>query len=190
MTALERALVTAVRRLEELEIPYMLIGGLANAVWGEPRATLDVDITVWVPEDMIAGLVNKFEPELRPMISDPASFIRETRVLPLVSDENIRVDLIFGLVQLEQDAIDRAVTVTVAGLQLRCCTAEDLILMKIISDRPQDQFDARGIALRRIRELDLDYLEPRIQELARGLERPRILQNWLAWKNEAGETLP
>lgn len=76
------------------------------------------------------------------------------------------------------------------ALERALVTAEDLILMKIISDRPQDQFDARGIALRRMGELDFDNLEPRIQELARGLERPRIIRSWLAWKNEAGVALP
>jgi len=24
----------------------MVVGGMANAVWGEPRATLDIDITI------------------------------------------------------------------------------------------------------------------------------------------------
>ena len=26
----------------------MIVGGIANAVWGEPRATIDVDVTVSV----------------------------------------------------------------------------------------------------------------------------------------------
>ena len=29
--------------LSGIGIPYMVIGGMANAVWGEPRATLDID---------------------------------------------------------------------------------------------------------------------------------------------------
>ena len=48
MTQLERALVEITTILDELRIPYMLIGGLAVSLWGEPRATLDVDLSLWV----------------------------------------------------------------------------------------------------------------------------------------------
>jgi hypothetical protein len=41
MTALERALLELDRTLANNSIPYMIIGGMANAVWGEPRATLE-----------------------------------------------------------------------------------------------------------------------------------------------------
>jgi len=53
--------------------------------------------------------------------------------------------------------------------------------MKIVSERARDLQDARGVALRRMAELDLGYLEPRIEELARLLERPRILRLWESW---------
>lgn len=46
MTSQEQALVRLARRLSDLEVPYMVIGGVANAVWGEPRATLDIDVTL------------------------------------------------------------------------------------------------------------------------------------------------
>ena len=40
MNALERAVALITRFLEERRVPYMLIGGIANLVWGEPRSTL------------------------------------------------------------------------------------------------------------------------------------------------------
>jgi hypothetical protein len=46
MTTQEQALVRLAQLLSEHGIPYMVIGGLANAVWGEPRTTLDIDVTV------------------------------------------------------------------------------------------------------------------------------------------------
>ena len=45
MTPLERALIALARRLSEINVSYMLVGGMANAIWGEPRATLDIDVT-------------------------------------------------------------------------------------------------------------------------------------------------
>ena len=50
MTPIEHALVSFARILSENEIPYMIIGGMANAVWGEPRATIDIDVTIWFDE--------------------------------------------------------------------------------------------------------------------------------------------
>jgi hypothetical protein len=56
--------------------------------------------------------------------------------------------------------------------------------MKIASERPRDLDDARGVALRRMRDLDLGYLEPRIRELSVGLDRPEIAARWTAWRDE------
>jgi hypothetical protein len=33
-------------RLEQLDIPYMLVGSLASGVYGEPRLTQDIDFVV------------------------------------------------------------------------------------------------------------------------------------------------
>lgn len=57
--------------------------------------------------------------------------------------------------------------------------------MKIISDRQRDLDDARAIVRRRLSELDLDYLEPRIAEMATLLERDEIHSLWDQWKAEA-----
>jgi hypothetical protein len=42
MTDLESAVAETAAILDELTIPYMLIGALAVAAWGQARATLDV----------------------------------------------------------------------------------------------------------------------------------------------------
>lgn len=47
--------------------------------------------------------------------------------------------------------------------------------------------DARGVTLRRIKSLDLAYLDSRIRELADALERPEIWHSWEKWKEEAEE---
>lgn len=48
MTTIEDALAQVSSSRDSLSTPPMLIGGLAVSMWGEPRATLDVDLTVWV----------------------------------------------------------------------------------------------------------------------------------------------
>ena len=113
--------------------------------------------------------------------------MEETRVLPLESHSGVRVDLIFGLLPFEREAVARATSIEVAGTEIRFCTPEDLILLKIISQREKDQADVQGILRQRFRDLDLEYLEPRIGELSELLSRPEISQNWSRWKTEIQE---
>ncbi len=185
MSALEQTLLRLARTLSDNDIPYMIIGGIANVVWGKPRATLDIDATVWVTDDEIGEVISLLQNVFQPLVSNPSQFISDTRVLPLESEEGVRIDLIFGMMPYEQEAIDRAVELTIAGFQIRFCTPEDLILHKIVSEREKDLEDARGVTLRQIKSLDLAYLDSRIGELADALECPDIWHSWEKWKKEA-----
>ena len=163
----------------------MVIGGMANAVWGEPRSTLDIDITVWIAEEKIESFIRLISEKFLPIVPDPLRFISETRVLPLQTPRGIRIDCIFGGLPYEKEAIDRAVELDIAGTSVRFCTPEDLILHKIVSERSRDIEDVRGIIFRRIKSLDTAYLAPRIKELSDALERPDILRMWRKWAQEA-----
>ena len=185
MTSQENALAKITAFLEQQHVPYMVIGGMANLIWGEPRATLDVDVTVLVPQPAIDGFIESVGRDYTILVQDPSGFVRDTRVLPVSSQSGIRIDLIFGLLPFEEEAVRRAVPVEAAGRSIRVCTAEDLILMKMISDRPRDLADARAIVRRRILALDLGYLEPRVLEMASLMERDDIATRWREWKAEA-----
>jgi hypothetical protein len=182
MTALEDAIARLGERLDSNGWRYMVIGGVANALWGVPRSTLDVDVTVWAEPERTDEIVAQLHPWFRPRASRPRAFAEETRVLPLETPEGVRADVIFGMLPFEEAAIARAVRREVAGRSIAFCTAEDLVLMKVLSDRPQDVADAEGIVRARGNELDLDYLVPRLEELAAQLERPEILERWRRWR--------
>ena len=184
VTLQEETLVALARRLEQHQISYMIIGGLANAVWGEPRATLDIDVTIAADTSEAHRIVAMFGTDFKSLVPDPEAFVKETRVLPLESRSGVRVDLIFGLLPFEREALERATLVHVAGEDVHFCTPEDLILLKIISRRAQDQTDVQGILQRRYSELDFAYLEPRIEELSELLSRPQIVHRWSRWKAE------
>ena len=162
----------------------MVIGGMANAVWGNPRATVDVDVTIWSPNEInktVEILLKPFEA----LVSKPVNFIHETRVLPLQTKDKVRLDIIFGSLPYEQEAINRAIGIEISGIKVQFCTPEDLILHKIISEREKDLDDIRGILKKRLQSLDLSYLEPRIRELVDAIEDPGRWESWLKWKNDA-----
>jgi hypothetical protein len=185
MTSQEDALARVAAFLDRTQVPYMVIGGIANLVWGEARATVDIDVTVLVPPERMSAFIDLVGRDFQLLVEDPVRFVTETRVLPVADTSGVRIDLVFGLLPFEEEAVRRAASVQAAGRSIRVCTPEDLILMKIISERPQDLDDARAIVRRRLRELDLSYLEPRIREMASLLEREEIQQRFQAWKAEA-----
>jgi hypothetical protein len=181
MTPLDRAVHDITAALDSLQIPYAVIGGIANAIWGEPRATIDIDVTVSAEDEELPKVVSMIGRNFRAAVSDPVAFVRQTRVLPLDTADGVRIDVIFALVPFELEAIQRATDVAIAGRTVRVVTAEDLILMKIISKRPRDIADAEAIVRRRAGDLDRGYLEPRIRELASALEEEEILDRWQQW---------
>jgi hypothetical protein len=166
--------------LESHRIPYMVIGGIANLVWGRPRTTGDVDVTVWVEEAATGDFVREVAAVFRVLVDDPASFVARTRVLPVETTPGVRAEFSFGLLPFEKEAIGRARPHRFGGRSVRVCTAEDLVLHKIASERPRDREDVRGILKERGKELDRRYLDLRVEQVARDLERPEILEFYRA----------
>jgi len=174
---LELVLVDLAQRLDGAGVAYMVIGGLANAVWGSPRSTIDIDLTVVLDHGQVNSLLESLGPAYRSRTADPERFVTRTRVLPLRHSSGVQIDLIFALLPFEEEAARRAVAVEIAGVPVRFCTPEDLVLHKIVSERDRDRQDVKEILRRRGATLDRRYLDPRIHELATLLERPDM-ESW------------
>ena len=61
-----------VQALEELRIPYMIVGSYGSGAWGEPRFTQDVDVVIELRYEEIEALCAKF-PEADFYISSDAA---------------------------------------------------------------------------------------------------------------------
>ena len=185
VNSFESALRNITNLFDSNNIKYMVIGGLANAKWGLPRATIDIDITLWTSDREIENLIFLLK-DYTLLVDNPLEFIFETRVLPVKTKSYQRIDLIFGSLPFEENAINRAVKVKIGKTIVNFCTPEDLILLKIISDRSKDIEDVRGVLKFQKESLEYDYLEPRITELASLLEKPDIKKQWDKWKKDEG----
>ena len=186
MSRLEQALIAVAQFLERQQVPYMVIGGIANIVWGIPRTTLDVDLTVSVSERQLEAVIESLVRVFSPRINDPIAFVKHTRVLPLKTSQGVSVDVIFGQLPYEERAIQRAARERVQGGEIRVCQPEDLIIHKLVSERPKDRDDVRGIIQQQAQRLDRAYLDPQVLALAKGLERPDI-EAWYeqCWREAA-----
>lgn len=160
----------------------MVIGGVANLFWGNPRTTQDIDLTIQVQDSEIDGFIDRISGHFKILVKDAKNFVAQTRVLPIQTKSGIRIDLIFALLPYEESAIVRAKMKTIGKIKIPICSAEDLILHKIISERPRDLEDVREILDHQRGKLDEKYLKPLIDGLARDLERPDIADNFLKWK--------
>jgi len=77
----QRLLKHLARELDSAKIPYMVIGGQAVLVYGEPRLTKDIDITLGINVDelnRIIGLVDAIK--LKIIVDDYKNFVKETLV--------------------------------------------------------------------------------------------------------------
>jgi predicted nucleotidyltransferase len=151
--------------LEREAIPYVVIGGIASALYGRPRASDDLDILVSQPdaERVLDALADVgFETERT----------NEQWIYKGFRD-GLQVDVIFWLkgdLYLDDEMLDRARRVDVAGRSIPVAPPEDLIVVKAIvhdEQTPQHWFDALGLVANW--DLDWDYLIRRGRHGARRL---------------------
>jgi hypothetical protein len=159
---LHDALTVVCDFLDAYGFPYALAGGMAVAVWGEPRATFDVDLVVAIGADLTDKLLSAIRAE-------PA-FIMEPQSLPMPPEINIvrahlldksaqppaiiLVDLLLVSEQFAVSLRSRRVEVSIAAAPRWVCSAEDLIVLKLLSGRVKDLEDVRGI--RRVQQESID----------------------------------
>ena len=154
-----------------------LIGGIAVQRWSQARVTRDIDITLLTgfgdEERFIAGLLAKY----RSRIEGGGEFALRSRVLLLVSEEGVGIDVSLGALPFEAEAVVRATPYEFEpGVWLRTCSAEDLMVMKLFAARAIDMRDAEGIALRQGEGLDWSYVERQLTPLAEVKEDAGILK--------------
>jgi hypothetical protein len=183
---LEAALTDITGFLADAGVPYMVIGGYANLHWGRPRLTQDLDVTVRLAEHDWPAFVERLSRRYTVLPPEPLAFLRDTRVLPISTPTQVRVDLIMAGLPYEEQAMARARDVVVAGRAVRVCAPEDLVLHKLASERPRDHEDVEGVILRQAKALDRDYLDPWVERLAAGLERPVISDFYRGCLRKAG----
>jgi hypothetical protein len=112
-----RVIAQIAKALESGGLPFMLIGGQAVLLHGQPRLTQDIDITLAAGPDQLAKVLDVCEQlGLEPLPADVERFVRETYVLPAAeTNTGVRVDFIFSTTPYERQAIERSVRILIEG---------------------------------------------------------------------------
>ena len=99
------------------------------------------------------------------------------RVVLLRSAEGVGIDISLGGLPFEQGMIDHATIFSFGpGFDLRTCSAEDLVVLKLFASRPLDIRDAEGVVNRHGDQLDWRYIEDQLRPLAEVKQEPEILR--------------
>lgn len=155
---------------------FCFIGGLALQQWGEPRETVDVDLTLLTgfgrEDEFAAKLLGRFSAR----VDDAAAFARTKRVLLLRSGSGVGIDIAFGALPFEEELVERSRLADFPpGVSLRVCSPEDLVVLKAFAARPRDWLDIEGVIVRQTGKLDWGFIFRQLGPLAELKEEPGIL---------------
>lgn len=155
-----------------------IIGGLAVAVRGRPRPTLDVDAVVVLGETSLAEFFRCGQScGFMPRLPDALQFAEESHVLLLRhASTGVDADVSWTVLPFEAELVERATPVDFRGIVLPVATAEDLIIMKAVAHRDRDLIDIAGLVATNP-QLDLARIRRWVSDFAATLEMPELLDD-------------
>lgn len=175
LSPLLQALLDLIKWLQDRNVRGIIIGGVAASLLGRPRVTRDIDALVlldskrwdeFLKEGQRFGFV--------PRIGDPLVFAQKNRVLLVThKPSGIDIDISFGVLPFEEEAVNRAVSTEVAGITIPLPTPEDLVIMKAVAHRPIDMADIQSLMDAQV-DIDLRRVRQWVREFSSVLEMPEI----------------
>jgi predicted nucleotidyltransferase len=185
MTGIFEQLKTVASCMEQIQIPWALIGGLAVSIHGAPRTTRDIDLAVFLEteteqDNLVKDLTQAgfFDKQLIMHLSPVRKLGVRLRV-PAVSS-SVPVDLLYSSSGIEKEVIASAQLVEMfPNIFIPVATLAHLLAMKIVSeneiDRMQDTLDIQGL-IKEATQKDLEHAKTAMRLIQqRGFSRGKDL---------------
>jgi hypothetical protein len=172
MKSIEQVLFELVDLCHQLAIPYAVMGGIAVRIHGIPRPTYDVDIAVTAMPDQLEQLFDTAE---RVGYTIPEAYrggwLDRVADMPLAKlrtyveeGKGIDVDLFITESSFQESLMARRVTCDFRDRHIDVVSPEDLVLLKLLANRPRDLGDIQ----------DIRFMQRQLDELPRSpLPAPR-----------------
>lgn len=155
------ALEGAAKLLRANGFSFALKGGLAASIWGEPRVTLDIDLSAFIEfgqeGDLLDCLLARHT-YLGDMSLDAAIRLQFAR---LVAENGVGIDVAFAYAdEYYTAARKRLRKVEIRpGLTVEVFSPEDILIQKCLAGREsKDMRDIPAIILRQFKSLDVPYI--------------------------------
>ncbi|HWH19815.1 MAG TPA: hypothetical protein VN671_04730 [Solirubrobacterales bacterium] len=162
--------LTVNQALDRACIPHAFGGAIAGAYFGEPPATIDVDVNLFLPADSW------------PVVSSPLAELGiETGIdwEALLRDGEVRlpwgnndIHLFFSVDGLHEAMASATREVPFSGSAIPVVSPEHLLVGKAVLDRPKGWLDIEAILVT-TEQLDLDEIVRWVTRLA-GVKDPRV----------------
>jgi hypothetical protein len=127
-------LADLVRRLEGRDLPYALVGSIAAMSYGEPRATLDVDVVVVLNGSDLESIGRLFPPPAFYLSLDAAreAVRAKTQFNVIHPESGMKVDFFVAGDAIEMSQIERRLRrMILPGLEAWCSPPEELVMKKL-----------------------------------------------------------
>lgn len=171
-----QALAAVSQWLNSEKLPHVIIGGIAVSLLTEPRATQDIDLTIWIedlPINEVLESAGSFGFISR--IENAAEFSAQARMLLLQHRESgVAIDLALGGLPFEKELIDSARTLTIGNIEVRVADPEHLIISKAVPMRPIDVADIDKL-LTYYPDVDFERILAVVREFQILLDRPEYV---------------
>lgn len=161
-----RALFEVIDLLETRGIQYAVMGGLAVRALALPRPTNDVDITIALPHVALLELLRFIGGE---GIEVPEVYrngwLDRVAGMPLLKlktyldrEHFVDLDIFVAESEFQMSLVARRISAEIDERQIWIVTPEDLVLLKLLANRPRDHIDVADILFIQ-GQLDEDYLK-------------------------------
>ncbi len=163
-------LVEAAREIqgfcESKDWRFCFIGGIAVQRWGEARLTRDADLTIFTGIGDEARYVDELLARFAARVDQAREFALRHRVLLLRATNGVPLDVSFGALAFEEQAVDGAsMQEIVPGQRLRLASPGSLVVFKAFADRPQDWLDLEGIVVKSGPRIDWESVQEQLKVL-------------------------
>ena len=183
VSSVREVLVLLLDLLDGEGVPYAVMGGLAVPIWGIPRATFDVDVTVAVDEPTLARFLDiaiergfEVAEPFREGFRDVLAGMNKVAMAHGAGRPGrVEVDVFVVSTPYQAAAFERRERVRIEDREMWVLSAADVILHKLVAGRHKDRADVQSIlAVQGVP--DADYLRRWAEYLgiAESLERAII----------------
>jgi hypothetical protein len=153
--ALDEKVARLAQTLASARLPFAFGGALAFAYYGEPRATIDVDINVFVRPDHAADVFDALAPlGVVAHPNAPSETLRDGQVR--LHWGRSPIDLFFAYDAFHDHAAARVRSVPFGDITIPILAPDDLLVCKAVFDRRKDWIDIDQILVLTSGELDVE----------------------------------
>jgi hypothetical protein len=146
--------------LNDNEIDYVVVGGVAVMHHGVPRTTVDIDFILKIGDSELPPFVeflnsNGFSASVADM---QTAFSEKSHSTSFYGKSLLRLDIQGVNSEFDKMTLERALSVDMFGTTIMIGTAEDTFVNKILFQGEIDLRDALGILTRNGENLDFNYI--------------------------------